>query len=124
MHPITDKIIRDGPKATNLDALSQTVKFRLYSDAADTLMRQGNYVWAADAFLLAGNKQALRDHGKWLLAQRRFGLAALFLLHTEDESTLLHLAQECMRIGETSSALRIYEKLGDATMVSFLQENK
>lgn len=122
-HPIIDKIIREGVQSVNVSMLSSDLRHKLMTEAGHTLMRQGRFKEAAHAFGLAGNKEELKNQGKWFLQQHKVGLAAYFLIHVEDEEALRQLAEVCISAHEIDAAKEIYASLGDDTMLSFLREN-
>jgi len=122
-HPIIDKIVNEGVQAVNVSMLSSTLRGKLMSEAGSILMHQNRFAEAAHAFALAENKQELKEHGRWFLEQHKLGLAALFLLHVEDETFLQELAQKCLAVNEIEPAKQIYESLHDDIMLSFLREN-
>jgi hypothetical protein len=124
MHPIIEKIIKDGPQSVNLSALSKDLRMKLMTDAGKTLMHQNRYKEAGQAFAIGENTEMLKEQGRWFLQQNNFGLAAYFLLHVErDEGKLEELAQQCITSNNYDAAKAIYEKLGNQAMLLFLQEN-
>ena len=122
-HPIIDKIVQQGVQAVNVSMLSPDLRKRLMTEAGHTLMRQGRFKEAAHAFSLGDNKEELREQGKWFLKQHKLGLAAYFLIHTEEEDALRQLAEACIAANEIDAAKEIYSSIGDETMLSFIREN-
>jgi len=122
-HPLIDKIVNEGVQSINVSMLSPALRKALMTEAGNVLMHKGRFQEAAHAFSLGENKEMLREQGKWFLEQKRYGLAAYFLLHVEDEGVLQELAKDCIAANEYASAKAIYESLGDQTMLAFLREN-
>jgi hypothetical protein len=122
-HPIIDKIVKEGVQSVNISMLSKDLRYKLMTEAGQTLMHQNRFSEAAHAFALAENKEMLKEQGRWFLKQQKVGLAAHFLIHIEDEETLRDLAQRCIASNEVAAARAIYQALGDETMLAFIREN-
>jgi hypothetical protein len=122
-HPIVEKILREGVASIKTDGLSPALKRQLFSEAGAAFMHANRPSDAASAFNVAGNTDALREHGDWLRSQQRIADAVHFLVHVETDQKLSELAQTCVGIGDIAAARMIYTKLGDTTMLTFLDEN-
>jgi len=122
-HPIVEKILRDGLGSVRLEMLSPEAREPLMRQAGRALLNSNRLAEAAEAFARGNVMDELRVQGEWLREQGRLADAALFLRHVDREDALRRLAEDCIGIGEIEAARAIYETLGDAAMLSFLQEN-
>lgn len=122
-HPLVQKILAEGLKDVNVSMLSPSLRNRLLSEAGNRLLNQNRIEESVEAFVIAGNHEALRSHGEWFLEQRKFPQAALFLRHIAPPDELELLAAKCLELGHAAGAKAIYESLGDAQMVRFIEEN-
>lgn len=122
-HPLIEKILRDGVSSVNVSMLSPELRERLLSDAGERLLHMGRLPEAAHTFELAGNTDQLRNTAAWLLEQRRFREAALFLKPIGRSEELEELADRCVKLGDFSLARELYEEVGNEPMVTFLAQN-
>jgi hypothetical protein len=122
-HPIVEKIVNEGVSAVHVESLSKELKRQLLTEAGNILLHRNKYAEAAKAYALCENHDLLNDYGRWFLEQRKPGIAAYFLLYIEKEDLLEELAQECVASHDIDAAKAVYEKLGDQTMITFLNEN-
>ncbi len=122
-HPIITKIVEQGVDSVNVTMISADLRKKLLTEAGNILMHKNKYKEAARAYFVGNNTELLQEQGKWFLEQKKPGIAAYFLLYIESEQVLKDLAQECIQTNNLEAAHAVYEKLGDKTMIEFLNQN-
>ena len=103
--------------------IPDNIKFEALTEAASILIKENKPLEAAKALEKANNQADLIRIGEWYKKRARFKAASHFFLLSNDPEKMKSCAFRCLELGYLEEAKRIFEKLNDQAMLSFIEKN-
>lgn len=118
-----DLVIEKGIDKVNISMLDEKNRKMILGDAGSQLVRMGKFEDGVKALALAGEREKLIKLAEDFVKEKQIRLAALAIENSGDIAKIEAIASECIGLGLTAEALRLYKAAGNEIMVNFVQEN-
>ncbi len=120
-YPAIVKLVLE--KGVDNISIPDNIKFQALTEAASVLIKENKPLEAAKALEKANNQTDLIRLGEWYKQRARFRAASHFFLLSNDSEKMKSCAFHCLELGYIEEAKKIFEKLNDKAMLSFIEKN-
>ncbi len=120
---LADMIMERGIDNVNIAMLDNSKKKNILTHVANAYIKKNNISEGVRLLAMADNKEKLIELADWLFEQRRYKLAAIAIMPTNDKERQNKIAETCLRERLFESASNVYSAMGNTVMTKFISEN-